>query len=84
MNKIRVQEAASYRLDTIYRYTRDRWGEQQAERYITGLFEAFEGIETRKTLSKRFQPSSASKAFSSGMNDISFTGASFRTVTSAS
>jgi plasmid stabilization system protein ParE len=47
--QIRVQEAAGYRLDEIYRYTRDRWGTRQAERYITGLFEAFDGIETRKT-----------------------------------
>ena len=37
--QIRVQEAASFRLDEIYRYTRDRWGEQHADRYITGLFE---------------------------------------------
>lgn len=28
---IRVQEAASVRLDEIYRYTRDQWGEAQAE-----------------------------------------------------
>ena len=42
---IRVQEAASLRLDDIYRYTRDRWGEVQADRYITGMFEAFERIE---------------------------------------
>lgn len=27
---IRVQEAASVRLDEAYRYTRDRWGEAQA------------------------------------------------------
>ncbi len=45
----RVQEAAAYRLDEIYRYTRDRWGTQQANHYITGLFDAFNGIETRKT-----------------------------------
>ncbi|MCL2658646.1 MAG: type II toxin-antitoxin system RelE/ParE family toxin [Betaproteobacteria bacterium] len=51
-NKVCVQEAASYRLDDIYRYTRNRWGEQQAERYITGLFEAFAGIETHRTPSK--------------------------------
>ncbi len=44
---IRIQEAASVRLDEIYRYTRDRWGEAQAEIYITGLFAAFEQIETR-------------------------------------
>lgn len=43
---IRVQEAASVRLDEIYRYTRDTWGEAQAETYITGLFAAFEKIET--------------------------------------
>ena len=49
---IRVQEAASRRLDEIYRYTRDHWGEAQAERYITGLFAAFEQIETRGVLSK--------------------------------
>lgn len=49
---VRVQEAASCRLDEIYRYTRDRCGEQQAERYITGLFEAFDGIASHKISSK--------------------------------
>jgi plasmid stabilization system protein ParE len=43
---VRVQEAASLRLDEIYRYTRNRWGAEQAERYITGLFAAFALIET--------------------------------------
>jgi len=42
---IRVQEAASLRLDEIYRYTRDRWGDEQADRYITDLFAAFELID---------------------------------------
>jgi toxin ParE1/3/4 len=42
---VRVQEGASRRLDEIYRYTRDRWGEAQADRYVTGLFAAFERIE---------------------------------------
>lgn len=45
---VRVQESASYRLDEIYRYTRQHWGEQQAHRYITGLFEAFDGIATHR------------------------------------
>ena len=49
---IRVQEAASLRLDDIYRYTRDRWGEVQADRYITGMFEAFERIEAHGVTSK--------------------------------
>lgn len=50
--QVRVQEAASYRLDDIYRYTRDHWGSQQAERYITGLFAAFDQIATHLTLSR--------------------------------
>lgn len=49
---IRVQEAASLRIDDIYRYTRDRWGEVQADRYITGMFEAFERIEAHGVASK--------------------------------
>ena len=42
---VRVQEAASLRLDEIYRYTRDRWGDEQADRYITALLAAFDKIE---------------------------------------
>lgn len=49
---IRVQEAASRRLDEIYSYTRDHWGDEQAERYITGLFDAFDQITARGVLSK--------------------------------
>lgn len=52
MTAIRIQEAASHRLDEIYRYTRDRWGQKQADRYITGLFAAFEEIESRGVISK--------------------------------
>jgi toxin ParE1/3/4 len=49
---IRVQEAASVRLDETYCYIRDRWGEAQAETYLTGLFAAFEQIETRGVMSR--------------------------------
>jgi toxin ParE1/3/4 len=49
---VRIQEAASHRLDDIYRYTRDRWGIEQADRYVTGLFEAFARIETRGVASR--------------------------------
>ena len=49
---IRVQEAASLRLDEIYRYTRDRWGIEQAERYITELFAAFGQIESHGVASR--------------------------------
>jgi plasmid stabilization system protein ParE len=47
MVAVRIQEAASHRLDEIYCYTRDRWGIEQADRYVTGLFEAFDRIESR-------------------------------------
>lgn len=49
---VRVQEAASLRLDDIYRYTRDRWGEDQADRYITGMFEAFDRIQVHGVVSR--------------------------------
>nr|WP_309402204.1 type II toxin-antitoxin system RelE/ParE family toxin [Aminobacter niigataensis]WMD00144.1 type II toxin-antitoxin system RelE/ParE family toxin [Aminobacter niigataensis] len=52
MVAVRIQEAASHRLDDIYRYTQDRWGTEQADRYITGLFEAFEGIESHGVASR--------------------------------
>lgn len=49
---VRVQEAASLRLDEIYRYTRDRWGAEQADRYITDLFAAFARIEDHGVASR--------------------------------
>lgn len=52
MAAVRIQESASWRLDDIYRYTQTRWGEAQAERYITGLFEAFERIDSHEVMSR--------------------------------
>ncbi|MFJ5483723.1 type II toxin-antitoxin system RelE/ParE family toxin [Pectobacterium actinidiae] len=52
MARIRVQEAASFRLDEIYRYTSNRWGGAQADHYITGLFAAFDGIDTHAVPSR--------------------------------
>ena len=49
---VRIQRAASHRLDEIYCYTRDRWGEAQAERYVKGLFDAFAQIESHGVLSR--------------------------------
>jgi plasmid stabilization system protein ParE len=48
----RVQEAASLRIDEIYRYTADHWAAEHAESYINGLFEAFARIEGRGVASK--------------------------------
>lgn len=52
MATVRVQEAASHRLDEIYRYTRDRWGTEQADRCIIGQFEASDRIESHQVASK--------------------------------
>lgn len=52
MANVRIQEAASYRLDDIYLYTRARWGALQADRYITGLFSEFAKIDTHEVASR--------------------------------
>jgi len=49
---IGVQEAASLRLDEIYRYTRDRWGPEQADRYISDLSAAFDQIDSHGVASR--------------------------------
>lgn len=46
MKSVRVQESAALRIDEIYRYTRDRWGTDQADAYVSGLFQAFDRIAT--------------------------------------
>ncbi|MDE2464183.1 MAG: type II toxin-antitoxin system RelE/ParE family toxin [Alphaproteobacteria bacterium] len=52
MAVVRIQEAASHRLDEIYCYTRDRWGIEKADCYVIGLFEAFDRIESRRITSR--------------------------------
>lgn len=49
---VRVQQAAALRIDDIYRYSRQTWGVEQADRYVTGLFEAFDGIDSRRVHSR--------------------------------
>ena len=49
---VRVQEAASLRLDEIYRSPRDRRGFDQADRYIADLFAAFDKIEVHGVASR--------------------------------
>ena len=52
MAGVRIQAGASLRLDDIYRYTMDRWGVDQADRYISGLFAAFDRIAVHGVASK--------------------------------
>lgn len=52
MASVRVQEAASLRIDEIYQYSREKWGVDQADAYIIGLFEVFAAIEAGSVLSR--------------------------------
>lgn len=47
-----IQETASYRMDEIYRYTLQKWGQKQADRYIQGLFDSFGKIASHEVLSR--------------------------------
>ena len=49
---VRVQETASFRIDDIWRFTRDRRGADQADRYIAGLFAAFDRIAPGDAVSR--------------------------------
>ena len=52
MTPVRVQNAAALRIQEIYQYSRERWGETQADAYIMELFEAFDGIATGALISR--------------------------------
>jgi toxin ParE1/3/4 len=43
----RVQRAALDRLDAIYDYTCDQWGDAQADAYLRGLYARFAAIAAR-------------------------------------
>ena len=49
---MRIQEAASRRLDDIYRDTRDRRSIEQADRRVVGLFDAFGKIQSHAVRSR--------------------------------
>ena len=52
MSSFVVQEAARNCLDSIFRYTLETWGKEQASAYIHGLFECFENIQSGKVYSR--------------------------------
>jgi len=47
MSGYRILDAAGHRIDEIYLYTLDKWGEAQADHYIRGLFARFADIAAR-------------------------------------
>lgn len=48
MAAYRVSAIAGQRLDEIFSYTRETWGQDQAERYVRSLFDCFERIARRE------------------------------------
>jgi plasmid stabilization system protein ParE len=46
----RLEPAADHALDQIYDYTAREWGNDQADRYIQGLFEYFGDAASRRIL----------------------------------
>lgn len=52
MARFLVQQSASLRIDEIYRYTLNKWGETQAQAYINGLFDAFAKVGTQEIFSR--------------------------------
>lgn len=42
MTQVRIQDRAAAQLDQIYRYTRERWGQRQAEEVLRDLFTSFD------------------------------------------
>jgi toxin ParE1/3/4 len=52
MSGFRVSATAERRLREIHAYTHDAWGEAQADRYIHGLFAAFEDIAAGRRIGR--------------------------------
>ena len=48
MSVVFVEPTADQRLDEIYEFTAEQWGEEQADRYIQRLFERFAAIAARR------------------------------------
>ena len=46
-----LQDAATFRLDEIYRYSLNKWGREKADSYIEGLFDAFAEIGEKEVFS---------------------------------
>jgi toxin ParE1/3/4 len=50
MATFRVSRIAGQRLDEIFAYTRETWGQTQAEAYVRDLFACFDRIARREVL----------------------------------
>lgn len=48
MSAYRLSPAADHQLDGIYDHSASTWGEEQADRYLGGLFDYFSKITSRR------------------------------------
>ncbi|WP_366941428.1 type II toxin-antitoxin system RelE/ParE family toxin [uncultured Comamonas sp.] len=71
-------------MDEIFRYTRERWGQQQAERYLTGLFAAFDGLLDHSTPSRPIPAELGVHGYFFATNTTLSIGANCQVATSAS
>ena len=47
-----LQDAATFRLDEIYRYSLTKWGREKADSYINDLFDAFAKVGDSEVFSQ--------------------------------
>lgn len=45
-----IEASANAAIDDLYAYTIERWGEAQADKYLSGLFARFEAIVSKEVL----------------------------------
>ncbi len=53
MSKIVIQKSASFKIDEIYVYSKNKWGKKIAKIYIKNMFASFDKIEDDLVLSRK-------------------------------
>lgn len=51
-----IETSANAAIDDLYAYTIERWGEEQADKYLSGLFARFEAIVSKEILWRPVRP----------------------------
>ncbi|RUS63645.1 type II toxin-antitoxin system RelE/ParE family toxin [Pseudorhodobacter sp. E13] len=45
-----IEASANAAIDDLYAYTTEKWGDEQADKYLSGLFARFEAIVSKEVL----------------------------------
>ena len=51
-----IEASANAAIDDLYAYTFERWGDEQADKYLSGLFARFEAIVSKEVLWRPVPP----------------------------